>query len=447
MASGLPKWLLDPNAIAPEDAMGATSAPVAFTPSPTVAGAPRPGAPAVPASAQPRPPSSASIPMIEHTQTSESFLRDDPAAVKKADAARASYEASILQGAEQGAKKAEELRAEREATARMLAQENAEAARKEAEFQARVDEAEREQRQAVDELAQMKVDPGGLWKEQGDGAAVVAALAIALDNLRRGFFRDNGPNNPQQIVNAAIQRNLNKQESEIAIQRDKVNAKGNMLARLTARIGDQRQARSVMRQGLLEQAAARFEAKAAALPEEVRQKANEFAAKLRLDAEQEQKNRSAHTVTIAKSKQPAFSAADLGKMSEDERARFVPDAGGLALTPDDAKIMKAYAANVNRIMGDIEKLQGMVSQYGNESLPTTARAKMVQLRNRIITEMKEEAKLGAMSDSDRDLVEAQLADVTKFFGRGSTSAELLGELRGTFASAKLQTYRDYGLAQ
>lgn len=421
------------------------------TPAPVVAPAPAPAPAAAPLAAAAPPPVTPktvappmAIPMAEHTQTTTGQVLHDPTAVKRLQGAEADVQAAVLEGAKTGAAKAAEMATVREQSIAHQKELDAQAANDELVQQNRIEGAVIEQRKMLDDLSKSKKDPDRIWKERGTGARIAAAIGMALGAF--GAALTGGRNGAMDIVNSAIDRDLDAQESEIQVKRDKINIQGNLIAQIRQSGVDERSARSMARQHYLEQTAATLESKAAASPADVQQNAVMTVAQLREKAEAEAEQRKQITTQTVKAKAPAYSPMDLQKMNEEERKRFVPDAGGLALDAGQAAKMNEYAAAHNKIVGKIQALQALVDKHGNETFPTTAKAEMVQLFNGITTDMNKEAGLGAMSGSDRELIQGQIADPTKFWARGVTTSKLLGALLNTFGEAKLHTYQAYGLA-
>lgn len=384
------------------------------------------------------------IPMTEQTQTTVSGTQHDPAAVKKLERAQADVQAQVLEGAKVGAAKAAEIATVRKESLRHQQELDAKAAKDELAQQARVDGALRDQQNMLTDLSKSKKDPQRLWKEKGAFAQFAAAISVALGAA--GAALAGGRNTAYDIVNSAIERDLDAQESEIQVKRDRVNMQGNVIAQLRASGADDRTARSLLRQHHLEAAASQIEAKAATSPADVQQNAVMTVKQLREKAAAEAEERKKTTITSTKAKAPAYSPADQRKFTEEQKRTFVPDAGGFALSEAQASKMNEFAAAHNSVLGDVVALKALVDKHGNESLPTQAKAQMVQLKNRIITAMNKEAGLGAMSGSDRELIEGQIADPTALFARGAKTSERLGALIETFNRAKLNTYQAYGLA-
>lgn len=431
------------------------SAPVAGAPPPGQALPPAPqGGFAPVATPTPVAPTPAAIPMVEQTQMTRATTIDNEAAKAKADKAQAGLETAILEGAKTGAAQAAQEAAYREQGATEVARLNAQAIANEQARQKRIDDELTTYQQLGRELSQgSKVDPDRFWKERGTAARIGGAIAIALGAF--GSSLTGGRNTALDIINDAITRDIDAQKNEIEVKKDKINVQGNLIAQLRAKGVEERVAESLARQRALDQTAERIAAATSKVDangqtiasNKVMQQAQTTIAGLRLQSAQEEEKRKAIAVQNVTAKHPAYSPADLAKMDQEKLKRFVPDVNSFAPSEEIAKEAIKFNAEHRKVSAQIEKLKTMVAQYGNESLPTVAKAKMQQLRMMILTGLKDQEKLGAMSDSDRELLEQQIADPTKWFTRGSTTVKLLDDIQDTLNTARMSKFQAYGLVQ
>lgn len=412
---------------------------------------PRPSAP-VPQQQQAQPTAPAGIPMAEHSQITTAYSTPDPKAQAIREQAQAGLEASIMAGAEVGAHQAAAESEIRQQAFRDAQQFDAETAQREAANETAMAAAMADRQRALDEFGAYKKDPNRYYKNLSTAGTIAAGIAVALSAagqaVTAGATGQQTRSTAFDIINQGVERDLDSQESEYRVKGQLVNAKENTLAMLRQRGMDMRVARSTLRQHMLESAAMRIEAKAAAGGEaRVMANAKLEVDKLRAAAASEADNAARRTVQIVKSKQPAYTPEQMHKMSESELARFVPSFGGLAATPADATALKKFDAEHGVVVGDIQRLKDLVDQHGNEALPTIAKAKMSQLFKRITVALNKEGGLGAMSGSDRELIEGQIADPTSFWGRGTKTSELLGSLLETMHGARVNTFKGYGLGK
>jgi hypothetical protein len=253
----------------------------------------------------------ASIPMVEQSQTVSSSTYHDPKAVRQLEAARAEQVKTIEQAGTLGAAKAEEIRAYREQTAQHLKEEQARAANEQLVDENRLEMMHLEERKALDDLAKQKKDPQRFFKERGTMASIGAGIAVALGAF--GAAMTGTRNTALDIINAAVERDLDAQEREIQIKRDKVNMQSNLIARFERMMGDRRQARSLARQHYLQDVAFQIESKAAPQPDEVKNNAKMNADALRANAAEEAEKRKQRNQQIVKGRQPLLGAAGGGE--------------------------------------------------------------------------------------------------------------------------------------
>ncbi len=253
----------------------------------------------------------ASIPMVEQSQTVSGSTYHDPKAVKRLEQAQAEVVKDVEEAGRLGAAKAEEVRAFRDATAQHLKDEEARAANAMLVDENRLEMMQLDERKALEDLAKQKKDPQRLFKERGTVASIAAGIGVALGAF--GAALTGTRNAALDIINAAIERDLDAQEREIQIKREKVNLQGNLIARFERMMGNRQNARSLARQHYLQDVAFQLESKAAAAPEEVKLAAKQNADVLRTNAAAENdKRKERHTQTI-KGRQPLLGAAGGGQ--------------------------------------------------------------------------------------------------------------------------------------
>jgi hypothetical protein len=116
-------------------------------------------------------------------------------------------------------------------------------------------------------------------------------------------------------------------------------------------------------------------------------------------------------------------------LQKDERNRYIPGFG-LALTPNDAKESKKLLTELDPAKQNLQKLLEMANTPSNRVSPEAraraqalARMTMGNLRMAIIGP-------GAVSDSERAILESIVADPTEFFRLPAATRERLGTLMG-----------------
>lgn len=100
--------------------------------------------------------------------------------------------------------------------------------------------------EAVKSASEAKVDPGRFFKNKGTWAQLGAALAIGLGAYASSITK--GPNYALDIINNAIDKDIESQKIDIQQQWKGVDQKTNALSELTKQFGDQRLAASVLKE-------------------------------------------------------------------------------------------------------------------------------------------------------------------------------------------------------
>lgn len=261
--------------------------------------------------APPPPPKPAPvIPMAEQTQTSSTQVVHDPAAVKKIEKAQADMQTAVKDGAEIGAQKAAEMNTIRVQTAANVKEMERKNANEQLVEDNRLEMMQLDERRMMDEAAATKKDSKRLYKRMGTAGAVAAWVGVALNAF--GAALTGGPNVAYNTLMKAIDGDLDEQEREIQIKKDRVNVQGNLIARFERQIGNKANARSLARQTYLQNAALDLERAAATKPAEVQQAAKEKALQLRTEAAKEEDERKKRNVTFVKSQTPMLTGGSAG---------------------------------------------------------------------------------------------------------------------------------------
>lgn len=99
----------------------------------------------------------------------------------------------------------------------------------------------------------------------------------------------------------------------------------------------------------------------------------------------------------------------------DEKMQTLQTPFGTANTPDDAKQLKEAYESKKNFDGKIQELIGLRTKYGGEAMNREAVARGKQLSKDLLLEYKNMAKLGVLSKSDEDIINAIIpADPLEF---------------------------------
>ena len=327
---------------------------------------------------------------------------------------------------------------------------------KEALRQTQIKEQEQKAQQALDEFGQAKIDPNRFWKEKSTGEKIVAGIAIALGALGQGLSKGNiQSNGALDIINGAINRDIEAQKMGILGKREKAEGQKGILAQMRERFDDERTAEGMTRIIALDQAKLKLEEISAksksgevaanrdlllAQIEEERQKnllevqkaivesaiAREKIGLERQKLENEnpalRRQRMEALVRGDKSGAQGLSAEDL---PEKDRERFVPGLG-IAVTEDDAKRLRQANIEFNNFDNILTEIirgrqQAKSDNWmgGGERLIGTEKQKQVARASEAIGALKEVMKLGALDRGVMEVVSKIVPEnpaETRFFG-------------------------------
>lgn len=315
-----------------------------------------------------------------------------------------------------------------------------------------------------EEVAEMGLDPERIWKEKGTGAQIVAAIAQALGAFGQGLT--GGPNAAADIINDAINRDLEAQRSEIEAARGDVEGQEGLLAQLYADLGDMDAAQSAAR----ELAWADVERENAAIAAEVGadlsiEDAEEFAAVARAQqaaaAEAGIRSQIGTTTVTTETRErrgggggarraPGISADQyrmfqlLGGRMPGERptlsadeARYLdryggdegasgPGVGGLRIADpqqarqlggDERRQVRDLAAGVNAVRDGLQELRAIREQHGTEIWDTHVQERANAARNSVARGLGVMEGAGAFGDQERAGYLERVPNATGFDAR------------------------------
>ncbi len=127
-----------------------------------------------------------------------------------------------------------------------------------------VQAAEDRYRRAADRVAQARLDPGDWFRDQGAFGMIGSVIAVALGAVGSAIAGTEG-NAALDTINAAIDRDLEAQRSEMDAASSAADLEGNMLAQVGQDFDDREAARQAARASMLDQAALELQAHTADL--------------------------------------------------------------------------------------------------------------------------------------------------------------------------------------
>ncbi len=342
----------------------------------------------------------------------------------------------------QGLKTAQAKAAEQSAYMNRMAQEDAAAIRRQQDEAQRLESwmADKNAKLQVkmDEVASQKVDPNRFWSNKTTGEKIMAGIALALGAAGSGGNRAAG------IINKAIEDDISLQKYAIDEQRKSLAGEKSLVNEMYDVYKDKSAATAAARiaglnnaQMVLSAMGAKYtgrEAKANAMALSADIEAQKQKAMLEFNG---QLNRMYNAQNLSNVQNPEL-------LDENQRERYVPGFG-VALTKDDAKVMKEYSSDYENAASGIRKLIDIsntplksVSREQIAKADSISRMVQASLRTQILGP-------GAVTDAERAMLEKIVADPTKIFSLDSSNRTRLETLLETLKTNRDNKASTFGL--
>lgn len=363
----------------------------------------------------------------------------------------------------------ERQRAQREADffaeqAKADADRMAEDAKRQAQLQADVDKRMTEMDALQAEVRATKIDPSNYFSSQPAWAKVLSLISVGLGGFAQGYSGGRLPNTALDMLNRAIDQDIEAQKANLATKRGAVAEAGNMYGLARQRLGDDRAAAEWVRSQQREMVAntlRRFEAEAR--DPQLQNKAAQLAVKYETEAQQgrlgiaamrageDERRRAAQAAAMAAA-QRGPSLKDLeamarikkleaetgaiqgeagvgpggavtGKRAAELQARYVPSLGAIAGSPkqaDDLNEGIAAAERTKQVLGEMKRLrlEGSTGGFGVD------RARYEALRTDAIASSNRAARLGALDKGTLDLLEKSIPEAALVSSDAQAAAKL-----------------------
>ncbi len=267
----------------------------------------------------------------------------------------------------------------------------------------------------------MKVDPKRLWKNAATGDKILAGIGMVL-----GAFGSGASNRGVAVISQAIDRDINAQQADIATQKDAYSAKSGIYKDMVAQFKDKRASEEATRMAYLGNAEVRVkEMMARYSGPEAKAKGMELLGEIQMKKAEARQNFMKAMAPYLQG--PAGPDSNPELMTQDQRERFVPGYG-LALTKEDAKELKGAVAEVSAAKQSVRELLQIAGMSGKSVSPemrtrATSIASLLQgqLRTTVLGP-------GAVTESERALLEKIIANPTDIFSMDSRNKEALQTL-------------------
>ena len=106
------------------------------------------------------------------------------------------------------------------------------------------------------EVTDTKINPDAYYQNQNTFQKILSAIAIGLGGFVQGYSGGRIPNTALQIINSAIERDIEAQKANLANKRAAIGERRNLLAMARERFADEKQAEDWVRATLQQQVAA-----------------------------------------------------------------------------------------------------------------------------------------------------------------------------------------------
>lgn len=284
-------------------------------------------------------------------------------------------------------------------------------------------ERQRQLDEQVDQVANLRIDPNNWFASRGTVGSIGAAIAVGLGAAAQSLQGGNGPNNALNIINAAIERDMQAQTENMRNQGMRLQDRRSSLQQLRETFGSDRAAQEAFRMRSLQMAERQAEqAVQRAQTPQARDLAAQMQARIAEKTEEAgiafrnqlalQNNAQSHSVDMARasyaarrtgtgsgSRQQPFSAAQLqnAQVVEGTLRRQYPN-----------RPPEWYAAGTQRIMreGVSAAPPGFVQEYTRAQQQASAPADVAQANaQNALSAMQQgnRSQLNALLNSGRDL--------------------------------------------
>lgn len=267
---------------------------------------------------------------------------------------------------------------------------------------------------AAKEIGSQKIDANRFWANKSTGDKILAGISLFLGGFAQGAF--GAPNNALQIINRAIDRDIDEQKANFSAKREALADKRSVYRDMFERFKDQDQARAASKIAAIEQAKNQImEQTAKTRSANAINEANKLIGQLDIQKEAELNN-----MRLAFGKQLATKKND----------ELIVEGFGVARTREDAKEVKTAIeekAKFDRQLGEMIDLR---TKRGAEVWETEDVERGKQLSKDLLLTYKNLAKLGVLSVSDENIINQIIPEdplnfnFSSFAGKDPTMARL-----------------------
>lgn len=339
------------------------------------------------------------------------------------EAGYAKQQQAMLDAAKAGSDKAMEEASYLKTAREELDKMNAQQQQREVERQQFLDKEMSEYKKIEQTALDSTVDPTRFWASKSTGQKVMASIGLFFGGIAQGFGAAKNP--AQEILQNAIQNDIDAQKSEIEKLKDIGSAKRNLYGQFLERFKDTRQAEAATKLTMLQkvemqmkEVAARHKApeiQASALKAQGELQVLKNAALMQF----EQAAQAKQQIQLRGGAQlPA--GIDIEELSPDQRDRYVPGVG-LASTKEGAKEVREFKSTVDTVNSGIQDLIGFTTKTG-DSLNPADRARAQATASMLVGQLRLPiVGPGAVTERELELLQSIVADPTKIMSLDAVS--------------------------
>ncbi len=272
------------------------------------------------------------------------------------------------------------------------------------------------------DISEKKIDPNKLWSSMGAANKIGMAISFILGGISQGMLKS-GSNQAVTMFNKMV-------DDDIASQKAELGKKENLLSQNMAKFKDNALAEQMTRTQLQ-----------SAFQSQLQQRAAQSGSKLAI----QQAKLANGVIEEEKQKNIVAMAAAKAKAMEAKTGQFIPQLGAYAQSPEVAQKINQRLVDSNKASSGLNSLLA-ISQMTGKSFSPEISAKASTEALMLQGALKEDiVGSGTVSDSDRAMLKAVVADPTVLLSMDRSNIARLQTLKAIVDRNTNDTLRAYGM--
>lgn len=272
------------------------------------------------------------------------------------------------------------------------------------------------------DISEKKIDPNKLWSSMGAANKIGMAISFILGGISQGMLKS-GNNQAVTMFNKMV-------DDDIASQKAELGKKENLLSQNMAKFKDNVLAEQMTRTQLQ-----------SAFQAQLQQRAAQSGSKLAI----QQAKLANGQIEEEKQKNIVAMAAAKAKAMEAKTGQFIPQLGAYAQSPEVAQKINQRLVDSNKASSGLNSLLA-ISQMTGKSFSPEISAKASTEALMLQGALKEDiVGSGTVSDSDRAMLKAVVADPTVLLSMDRSNIARLQTLKAIVDRNTNDTLRAYGM--